>query len=99
MNESLIIMDRYLLNDILEERDYIEWRDKIDELNKEYHRRVYYGTNMRKSICILEKRECIRCQWCRYPLWDFRIERSFVFANIRHNIFTDNCCEQICKIK
>ena len=36
MIESLIIMDRYLLNDILEERDYMEWRRLIGELNNEY---------------------------------------------------------------
>ncbi len=58
-------MDRYLLNDILEERDYSTWKVLIDEVNKEYHDKLYYGTG--GSNC-----ECLRCRKCRAMLWNWR---------------------------
>ncbi len=54
-------MDRYLLIEILENRDYLDWRGLINQLNKEYHNR-YYSDNM----------EVIKCQRCNYVLWNWR---------------------------
>ena len=58
-------MDQYLLNDILKKRDYMSWRDGIDELNKEYDERVYYGIYVTNE-------ECVRCRKCHCMLWNWR---------------------------
>ncbi len=55
-------MDRYLLNDILEYRDYMRWRKLIDEVNKEYHDKVYYSDIWK----------CLRCQRNGLGLWHWR---------------------------
>ncbi len=55
-------MDRYLLNDILEGRDYSIWRDKINEVNKEYHDKVYYDDGYK----------CLRCRRSAMLLWNWR---------------------------
>ena len=65
MIESLIIMDRYLLNDILEKRDYMRWRIKIDKLNQEYHQRY-------KLHRMIDKRDCVMCRHCRFAVWNWR---------------------------
>ena len=60
------MMNKYLFNDILEERSYLEWRDGIDELNKEYDDRFYYGQG---EFC---HSNAIRCQQCDSSLWNWR---------------------------
>ncbi len=59
-------MDRYLLNDILEYRDYMGWRAIIDKLNEEYHDKVYYGEPGKNWG------ECLRCRRSKTDLWNWR---------------------------
>ena len=59
-------MDRYLLSEILDYRDYLEWRKLISQVNKEYHHEFYYGCVRYSSI------ECLRCRNCDLELWNHR---------------------------
>ncbi len=73
-------MDRYLLNDILKERSYIEWRDKIDEVNKEYHDKIYYDEPGEIYG------ECLRCRISNMFLWNWRSN-----DNINQRLYHNYC--------
>ena len=73
-------MDRYLLNDILEGRDYSIWRDKINEVNKEYHDKVYYGKNGPYDYAI-------RCRQRLDALWNWRNYKKGTWGGIYHVSF------------
>ena len=62
------MMDRYLFTDILEHRDYIDWKTLINETNREYHDRYYYG----KKRYDYYTSEVIRCKRCSCILWNWR---------------------------
>ncbi len=88
-------MDRYLLNDILEERSYSEWRELISQLNQEYHNKVYYGEREHAADDCLrcprsdaylwnwlaDEGECIRSRPVEYVLWNWR-EKDWVSGRI-----------------
>ncbi len=75
-------MDRYLLNDILEYRDYSIWRDKIDEVNKEYHDKVYYD----------EEWKCLICKRSHMGIWNWSGGRGWRHYGkyIYHSCFKNN---------
>ncbi len=59
-------MDRYSFREIIELRDYMDWRGLIKELNEEYHRKLSY------EYCDTFKCYCIICRECLVPLWNWR---------------------------
>ena len=83
-------MDRYLLNDILEERSYIEWRELIKEVNKEYHDKVYYGEHLRHWG------ECLRCRRSSINLLNWRSNNNNYRKQIYHLHCANNGYELVC---
>ena len=69
-------MDRYLFNDILEYRSYLEWIDKISKVNKEYHDRYDFQP------------DGIECKKCREVLWNWRTECD---KNVYRVYHVNNC--------
>ncbi len=86
-------MDRYLLNDILEYRnymvwkDYLVWRDKINGVNKDYHDKVYFD----------DVYECLRCQRTDILLWNWEHKWEYYYkTNIYHFSFENDGYECTC---
>ena len=66
-------MDRYLYRDILNNRDYLEWRELIDQLNKEYHKRYIYKDDGHNKDDGLNKDNGLFCRRCDIgPLFNYR---------------------------
>ena len=79
-------MDRYLLNDILKERSYLEWKTLINQLNQEYHDKLYYGE--REYGLGVINYECLRCRKCRNMLWNWReVGSGICHVHYKHNRF------------
>ncbi len=60
--ESLIIlnMNKYLIDEILETKDYLEWKAFINKVNEEYHKKFYCCSGV------------IYCQFCKTHIWNWR---------------------------
>ena len=54
------------MDDILEDRDYMEWRELISQLNNEYDDRYEYSRSY-------DERDCISCRKCGISLWNYRM--------------------------
>ncbi len=78
-------MDRYLYREIIELKDYIEWRILIDMLNREYHKKLYYGFN---RVFI---RECVSCRVCDKSLWNWRLSFQSKLNDIYRIKEEDGC--------
>ncbi len=70
-------MDRYSFREIIELRDYMDWRGLIGKLNRQYHEKLSYNFNMGFMT------ECVNCRVCNLPLWNWR--SSNPFGNIYEN--------------
>ncbi len=71
-------MDRYLLNDILEERSYLEWRELMSKVNKEYHDKLYYAW------------KCLRCRRSDIYLWNWRGRGIYYGRKIYYHYYEHN---------
>ncbi len=80
-------MDQYLLNDILEQRDHLAWRDKINKINKEYHDKIYYEGRWK----------CLRSRRSGMFLWNWRNNRRNIYGSkIYHLHCANNGYEWVC---
>ncbi len=81
-------MDQYLLNDILDYNHYLVWRDKINQVNTEYHQIYYYGKSVYNSNLNLE---CQQCQQCHKALWNWRTDDDLMRDSIFHVFCAEYC--------
>ncbi len=79
-------MNKYLLDDILNDRDYMEWREKINQVNGEYHNKLYY--------CEEIDDEGVSCTCCATYLWNWRLKDDIDddwVRNIKFNVYGGSC--------
>ena len=72
------MMDAFILYDILEQRDYLEWTALINEVNKEYHDEYYWDWYLLTEALI-----CQRCDYVVYNwrLYSFSAEDKEIYRN------------------
>ncbi len=86
-------MDAFIFNQIINDRDYLDWKAMVGKLNKEYHDKLYYGGDR----LLYDGCEYLKCKKCNIILWNWRTEEyiknvckiEFVYS-IGH-IFLDDC--------
>ncbi len=50
-------MDAFIFTQIINDKDYLEWRKLIDQVNEEYDDKVYYDE------CIMDKKATCTMLW------------------------------------
>ncbi len=74
-------MNKYVIEDILEMRDYIDWRELIKLINKEYHSGYY-----------LDETQVLRCAQCGATSWNWRSIPLLYSNNLIHHIIKVGSC-------
>ncbi len=77
----------FIIYDIVNDAKYLEWKDKIKRLNKEYNKEIYWGYPD-SSHGRFYRIELIRCSHCDEPLFNWRYFNQIMINIYIYHIIT-----------